>query len=267
MGLVLKVAGALEVFEPLFEGLVKTDDHGRGRLQTSINDGALSLKILSYGVLELAVTLAEVLSEDFGPSTSDPTNASGFEALCGVSIVELGVVGEIHELGDGESVELELIAVTSANIGEEVAVVAERQMRVEATVESREVAAKGEQIVQLGEDIVLLHDVAALLPRQPVEGAVVALGDADVGIVDNPHDHVRAGARDVETAADLCGESPELIVRGMLPEPPRIVPRDATAALDRVLHRFECQRVRLSQIHPLIVKNVAGLPIYSHCVV
>jgi len=36
------------------------------------------------------------------------------------------------------------------------------------------------------EDLILRENVAALLSRQAVEGAVVALGDEDVGVVDDP---------------------------------------------------------------------------------
>ena len=76
---------------------------------------------------------------------------------------------------------------------EEVAVVVEREVGVEAAVEGGEVAAEGEQLVELGEDLALGEDVAAVLAGESVEGAVVALGDADVGVVDDAHDHVGAG--------------------------------------------------------------------------
>ena len=65
-------------------------------------------------------------------------------------------------------------------------------MRVEAAVEGGEVAAEREQLVELGEDRSLGEDVAALLAGELVEGAVVALGDADVGVVDDAHHHVGA---------------------------------------------------------------------------
>ena len=76
-------------------------------------------------------------------------------------------------------------------------------MRVEAAVECGEIAAEGEQLVELGEDFVLREDVAALLTGEFVEGAVVALGDADVGVVDDAHDHVGGAVGGVEAGADL----------------------------------------------------------------
>ena len=78
---------------------------------------------------------------------------------------------------------------------EEVAVVVEREVGVEAAVEAGEIAAEGEQFVELGEDLLVREDVAALLAGEFVEGAVVALGDADVGVVDDAHEHVGAGVR------------------------------------------------------------------------
>ena len=63
------------------------------------------------------------------------------------------------------------------------------------------------------------QDVAALLAGEAVEGAVVALGDADVGVVDDAHDHVGAGVGRVEAAADLGGEVAEFGVGGVVPEP------------------------------------------------
>ena len=104
------------------------------------------------------------------------------------------MVGEVHELGDGEGVELQRVAVAVADGGEEIAVVVERQMRIEAAVEAGEIAAEGEEFVEFSEDRVLREDVAAVLAGEFVEGAVVALGDADVGVVDDAHHHVGGAA-------------------------------------------------------------------------
>jgi hypothetical protein len=55
---------------------------------------------------------------------------------------ESRAVGQVHELGDGERVELHPVAVALAHGAEEVAVVVQRQLRVEAAVEAHQVAAR-----------------------------------------------------------------------------------------------------------------------------
>ena len=112
-------------------------------------------------------------------------------------------------------------------------------MWIEAAVEGGEVAAEGEQFVELAKDLVLLHDVAALLAGEAIEGAVVALGDADVGVVDDAHDHVRAGVGCVKAAADQHGERAELGVGGVLPEPAGLVDRDAATCGELLVDAVE----------------------------
>ena len=72
-------------------------------------------KYCGDGVFEFAVAAAEVFGEDLGAAAGDPADACGFEALGGGGVVEIGVVGEVHELGDGEGVELEAVAVAGAD--------------------------------------------------------------------------------------------------------------------------------------------------------
>jgi len=236
VGFVLKFAGAVEVFDALFDGFIEADDHGGGGLEAGGDDGPLGLEVFGYGVFELAVAAAEVFGEDLGAAAGDPANARLLELLgCG-GVVEFGVVGEVHELGDGEGVELEGVAVAGADGGEEVAVVGQREMRVEAAVEGGEVAAEGEEFVELGEDLLLREDVAAGLAGEFVEGAVVALGDADVGVVDDAHDHVGAGGGGVEAGSDLGGEGAEFGVGGVLPEVEGVGGGDALTGDDLVVN-------------------------------
>ncbi len=71
-----------------------------------------------------------------------------------LGVREVGTVGEVHELRDRQRVELDPVAVALAHGGEQVAVVVERQLRVEAAVERDEVAADLEQLVDLREHLV-----------------------------------------------------------------------------------------------------------------
>ena len=220
------------MLDALVERFVEADDHGGCGVEAGFEDGALRGEVFRDGVFEFGVTAAEVLGEDLRASAGDPAHACVFEARGGFGVRELRVVGEVEELGDGERVELECVAVAVTNGGEEVAVVVERQMRVEAAIECGEVAAEREQLIELREDRFLGEDVAALLTGELVEGAVVALGDADVGVVDDAHHHVGGAVGGMEAGADLCGEVAEFGVGGVLPEVAGVGGRDALAAVD-----------------------------------
>jgi hypothetical protein len=169
------------VLDALVDGLVEADDHGGGGAQSGGDDGGLGLEELLDGVLELAVAAAEVFGEDLRASSGDPTDSGLLEALGGGGVGERSVVGEVEELGDGEGVELDAVAEAGADGADEIAVVVDGELGVEAAVEADEVAAESEKLVDLGEDLRLGEDVSAGLAGERVEGAVVALGDADVG--------------------------------------------------------------------------------------
>ena len=76
------------------------------------------------------------------------------------------------------------------------------------------------------------EDVAAILAGEFVEGAVVALGDADVGVVDDAHEHVGAGVGRVVAGADLGGEVAHVGVGGLAPEGQGVFGGDALAEVD-----------------------------------
>ena len=151
--LVLEVAGALQVLEPLVERLVEADHHRRSGLQPGFDDRALRLEVLANRVLELGMPLAKVLGEDLAAAAGDPVHARVAQACRGFGMREVRAVGEIDELGNRQRVELDAVAVLFADRREEVAVVVERQLRVEAAVESDEVAANLDQFVDLCEDV------------------------------------------------------------------------------------------------------------------
>src|ERR1039458_1154518 len=223
---VLEGSCAFEVLDALFDGFVEADDHGGGGAQAGLDQRALGGEVFGDGVLEFAVAAAEVLGQNLRAAAGDPANASLFEPLGCRQVAEVGVVGEVHEFGDGERVELQAFAVALADGAEEIAVVIERKMGVEAAIEADQVAAHGQQFIQFGEHLVVGEDVAALLPGQLVEGAVVALGDAHVGVVDDAHYQVGAGSRIVETRPHLAGERAHVGVARLPPEGKGAFPRE-----------------------------------------
>ena len=229
-GLVLEVARPLQVLEPLLQRLVEADHHRRGRPQPGFDDRALRLEVLADGVLELRVPLAEVLGQDLAAAAGDPVDTGVPQPPRRVRVGELGAVGEVDELRDRECVELDPVAVPLAHGREEVAVVVERQPRVEAAVEADEVATDVEQLVDLREHLLAREHVTALLVWEDVEGAVVALGDADVRVVDDPHHHVGGAARLVIAGAGGLSERAQLLVVAAQPEVARFVEGDACHA-------------------------------------
>jgi len=159
------------------------------------------------------------------PGVPLPNSLGAVDALLKAGKVR--AVGQEHELGDGQRVELHPVAVALAHGGEEVAVVVERQLRVEAAVEADQVAAELEQLVDLREHVAAVEDVAALLVRQDVERTVVTLGNADVRVIDDAHDHVRRLVGLVPARARPLRELLQLVVRRAVPKPCCLVSRDA----------------------------------------
>ena len=226
-GLVLEVARPLQVLEPLLQCLVEADHHRRGRSHPAFDDRPLRVEVVAHEVLPFGVPLAEVLGQDLAAAACDPVDACVAEARRRFRVREPGAVGEEHELGDSQRVELHALAVALAHRREQVAVVVERELRVEAAVEADEVATDVQQLVDLVEDLLTREDVAAVLVRQDVERAVVALGDADVGVVDDPHDHVGRTVGLVVPPANLLRTLLQLLVGRVQPEVARLVDGDA----------------------------------------
>jgi len=142
------------------------------------------------------------------------------------------MIGEVHELGDGECVELEGVAVSCADGSEEIAIVAKRKLRVEAAVEGSQISAEGEQLVQLCEDVFVAEHITAACVRKLIKGAVIALSNADVRVIDNAHYHVGAGIRGMKAAADCVGQRTKFGVGGILPEPASVGSIDPDALVD-----------------------------------
>src|ERR1043165_9682544 len=73
--LLLEVARALQVLEPLVEGLVEADHHRRRRVEARLDDRALRFEVVRDQVLPLRVPRAEVLGEDLRAAAGDPVDA------------------------------------------------------------------------------------------------------------------------------------------------------------------------------------------------
>ena len=201
-------------------------------LQARIDDRLLRLEVVRDRVLELRVPRAEVLGEDLAAAAGHPVHARVAQARRRIRVRQPCAIREEHELRDRQRIELDAIAVALAHRREQVAVVVERQLRVEPAVEPDEVAADLQQLVDLREDVVARQHVAALLVREDVERAVVALRDAHVRVVDDPHHHVGGAVGLVVARAHEPREPLQLLVRRMPPERRRLGGRDPATRLD-----------------------------------
>jgi hypothetical protein len=194
------------------------------------DDRPLRLEVVGNGVLPLGVPLAEVLGENLAAAAGDPVDTRVAQPGRSVGVTEPGPVGKEDELRNRQRVELDPVAVALADSAEQVGVVVERELRIEASVETDEVAAGLDQLVDLREHVFPGEDVAAVLVRKHVEGAVVALGDADVRVVDDPHHHVGGVIRPVPARAHCLRARYQFLVGGVQPEVARLVHRDPAHA-------------------------------------
>jgi hypothetical protein len=116
------------------------------------------------------------------------------------------------------NIELDPISVAITNGSEEVAVEVQRQLRVESAIERDQVTAQFLELIDLREDVLAPQDVPAILVRQHVERAVIALGDAHVRVVDDAHDQVGRDIRLVEPGSDGGREALQQIIVRFGPE-------------------------------------------------
>src|ERR1051325_7433195 len=94
----------------------------------------------------------------------------------------------------------------------------ERDVRIVPALEEALHPADRFALVDLLADLLERQHVALAVPGAPVERAELAVGDADVGVVDVPVDDVGDDVLGVELPAPLVGERAQLEERGPLVE-------------------------------------------------
>src|SRR5271170_1323358 len=244
LGLVLEGSGALQMFEPLVKRFIEAYHHGGRGSESRIDDGALCVEVLRNGVFEFAVTPAEVFSKNLRSTASDPPDTGVSEALCCFGKRDAGMVRKIHELCDRERIKLEPIAVPFANRAEQVAVVVQWKVRVESTVECGQISAKREKFIELRKDRLPGQNIASFLSGQPIKRTIVALSYADIRVVDNPHYHVGAAFRWNKAIAHRRGQLAKLVIRGVLPQPPRFFHVYTSAARNGIVNQLNVRFAR-----------------------
>src|SRR5579875_3648496 len=189
------------MFQAFVERFIEADDHGGSGAQAGCKNRTLRFEILPHRVLEFTVARTETLGEDLRSAAGDPTYAGAFQTFGGCAIVEFGVIGQVHKLSHGKRIEFHTIAISLANGGKQIAIVAERQVRIETAIESRKIAAEGEQLVNLCEDLITAHHIAFRMTGKTIKRTVIALRDTHVCVIDDAHDQIRAIMRLMKTRA------------------------------------------------------------------
>ena len=143
------------------------------------------------------------------PATSDMVRISDALKKCGVT--------------DGEA---------PPGLAHEVEVVLERQGRVVAALEQHRGRALAGCEPDLLEHLVHREGVRLLVARPPVEGAELAVGDADVGVVGVRVDDEGHPALRNPTEAQLLGQASHVEQRGVGQEPVPVGPVEPLTGLD-----------------------------------
>ena len=161
--------------------------------------GAHHAEPLVGGGLARGDDLAHTVDQDLGAPAGQRVVAGGPQAREGLVEGDPRDVADVHDLRRRQGVQVDRVA--RLDVGEEVLVPLDPQVRVVAPLEQQGRAAQVERLLDLAEDHRLRQDVALGVHRRPVEGAEVAVGDAEVGVVDVPVDHER---HDVRVAARVA---------------------------------------------------------------
>ena len=117
-------------------------------------------------------------------------------------------VRDVEDLRRRQRVEVDRVA--RLDVGEEVLVPLDPQVRVVAALQQQRRAAEVERLLDLAEDHRLRQHVALRVHRAAVERAEVAVGDAEVGVVDVPVDQNVTDVRVGRAVAHACAASPTL---------------------------------------------------------
>ena len=146
--------------------------------------------------------VAHAVDEDLGAAARDRVEAGVPQARECLGDGQLRAARRVHDLRRRERVEVDPVACFDRR--EEILVVVDAEIGMMAALHEQAGAAEGECLLDLLEDDRLRQQVALALVAGPaVEGAEVAVGDADVRVVEVAVDDERHALRVVQPVADL----------------------------------------------------------------
>ena len=188
----------------------------------------------------------DALREDLGASAGERSLPGVAEALQHLANGERRDAGHRLDLGRGEEVR-QHVREAPPGLADQVQVVLEGEGRVVPSLEEDRGGAPLHGPGDLRHDLVDGEGVGLGVARLPVEGAELAVGDADVRVVRVRVDRERHLAAGVEAAAHGIGELADLEQGGLGQEPPALLAGEPDLAVDlgadRLLHRLPCHEV------------------------
>ena len=207
MRLVLELADPAQVLDALGERLDVAVHHRRRRRHAEPVRVAHDVQPVGGPRLLGGDHVADAVDEDLGAAAGDRVEARVAETRERGRDAQLRAARDVLDLGRRQRVQVDRVALLER--AEEVLVVVDAEVRVVPALHEDARAADRERLLDLLVDDRLREEVALGAVAGPaVEGAEVAVGDADVRVVDVPvddeRDPVRVGAASAQLRRRPC---------------------------------------------------------------
>ena len=181
--LVLHLANAPHVLDALLDRLHVPVHHRRRRRHPELVRVAHHVEPLRRLRLLRRDDVAHAVDEDLAAAAGDRVQAGVAQARERLPDGQLGAARDVLDLGGRERVQMDLVALLDR--AEEVLVVIDPEVGMVAALHEQAGAAHRERLLDLLEDDRLREQVALVaVARAAIEGAEVAVGDADVRVVE-----------------------------------------------------------------------------------
>jgi len=203
-GLFLNLADHVEVVHALFDGLAAAEHHGRGSAKPQRVRRAMHFDPVIGRRLEAADAAPHIVVQDLGPAAGNRIEAGVPQPGDGVANTQLADLGNVHDLGRGETVAPDL-GKAVLDGAQQIFVPLDLQVGVQAALHEDAGAAEVERLLDLLENHFLRMEVAFGVAHRPVERAKAAVFRAEVRIVDIAVDDVADDAMRVQLAAHCIG--------------------------------------------------------------
>ena len=230
---ILKIADRVEVVEEVVGALDVAVHHRRRGLEPAPVRLAVGLEPGAGTALLGLDPPAHALREDLGPAAGERPLTGLPEPVEHLADAEAAHLRDGLDLGGGEEVRRHA-GEAAARLAHEGRVVVERQRRVVAALEEHRRRALLGRELDLGEHLLDAERVGLGITGLAVEGAELAVGDADVGVVRVRVDDEGDGAVRDPREPDLLGERAQLEERRVREEPAALVAIEALA-VERLL--------------------------------
>ena len=210
----LDLAHAEQVLDAVGRGLAQTVHHRDRRLQSQPVCRLHHLEPAVGPGLFLRHAVADLLHQDLAAAAGNRVEASRDQLADHRFERHPEPPGEEVDLGRRETVNVD--RVVPLDVAQQIQVPRERDVGVVAALDQNLHTAQRAQLVDLPADLLEGEHVALGVLGAAVERAELAVGDADVGVVDVAVDDVGDGVLGVEAPPCLIGERPQLEQRGPL---------------------------------------------------